>query len=211
MTPATATTYVARHDAAGASATMAFRPVQPPPLATLRIALLAAAAVAAALAASVWSRGLQRRAQIVAEAAASEQRARAMLPSQAESLVMLRRTMIASKYRFIIAPTPAQAATELADVIAGMADAENITLGTVRAVADPLVRNGVRVTTLDAEVTGASAGVLSLLHSLEQGEPALRVTSIAITPVTSATTATDQTRLRIRVAALARELFPFER
>lgn len=132
------------------------------------------------------------------------------LPARSDSIVLVKRELIAASDSFIFAPTVAQVTTMTASLLASDATSADVRLGTIDIRADSTLHDGVRVTTVDGEASGAYAAAISFVRLLDRGSPFF-VRMLALSPVSTSGQSDQQFHVRFGLIALARKPFKFER
>ena len=132
------------------------------------------------------------------------------LPARSDSIVLVKRELIAASDSFIFAPTVAQVTTMTASLLASDATSADVRLGTIDIRADSTLHDGVRVTTVDGEASGAYAAAISFVRLLDRGSPFF-VRMLALSPVSTSGQSDQQFNVRFGLIALARKPFKFER
>ena len=132
------------------------------------------------------------------------------LPARSDSIVLVKRELIAASDSFIFAPTVAQVTTMTASLLASDATSADVRLGTIDIRADSTLHDGVRVTTVDGEASGAYAAAISFVRLLDRGSPFF-VRMLALSPVSTSGQSDQQFNVRFGLIALARKPFEFER
>ena len=132
------------------------------------------------------------------------------LTARSDSIVLVKRELIAASDSFIFAPTVAQVTTMTASLLASDATSADVRLGTIDIRADSTLHDGVRVTTVDGEASGAYAAAISFVRLLDRGSPFF-VRMLALSPVSTSGQSDQQFNVRFGLIALARKPFEFER
>lgn len=131
-------------------------------------------------------------------------------PARADTIVRTKQELLAASDSFVFAPTVAQATTVTASLIAREAASAGVRLGTIDIRSDSTLHNGVRMTTVEGEASGAFAGAIAFVRELDRGSPFF-VRRLTLSPVSAIGAPSQLMRVRFAVVALARRPFGFER